>query len=153
MLGLLFLLSVTVFLLFAILPGDPARLTCGKACTPAIIESNRHRLGLDEPPLTQYVKFVSGIFVGRTFSEDSPQPIKCDAPCLGYSFNRQEQVMSLIARSAPVTFFLAIGAFVIWIFFGLALGIIAALNRGRWGDRLIMGISLVGYSMPAFFLG
>jgi peptide/nickel transport system permease protein len=153
MLGLLFLLSVTVFLLFAILPGDPARLTCGKACTPAIIESNRHRLGLDEPPLTQYVKFVSGIFVGRTFSEDSPQPIKCDAPCLGYSFNRQEQVMSLIARSAPVTFFLAIGAFVIWIFVGLALGIVAALNRGRVTDRVIMGISLIGYSMPAFFLG
>lgn len=153
MLMLLFLLSVSVFLLFAILPGDPARLTCGKACTPAIIEANRHRLGLDKPPLTQYVEFVSGIFAGRTFSEDSPQPIKCDAPCLGYSFNRQEQVMSLIARSAPVTFFLAIGAFVIWIFFGLLLGIIAALNRGRWGDRLIMGISLVGYSMPSFFLG
>ena len=153
MLLLLFLLSVSVFLLFAILPGDPARLTCGKACTPAIIEANRHRLGLDKPPLTQYVEFVSGIFAGRTFSEDSPEPIKCDAPCLGYSFNRQEQVMSLIARSAPVTFFLAVGAFVIWMFFGLALGIIAALNRGRWGDRLIMGISLVGYSMPAFFLG
>jgi peptide/nickel transport system permease protein len=153
MLMLLFLLSVSVFLLFSILPGDPARLTCGKACTPALIESNRHRLGLDEPPLTQYVKFVSGIFVGRTFSADSPQPIKCDAPCLGYSFTRQEQVMSLISRAAPVTFFLAIGAFVIWIIVGLSLGIVAALNRGRWGDRLIMGISLVGYSMPSFFIG
>ena len=83
---LLFLLSISVFFLFNLLPGDPARLTCGKACTPAIIEANRHRLGLDEPVLTQYVKFVSGIFVGRTFSPDSPQPIKCDAPCLGYSF-------------------------------------------------------------------
>ncbi|HEY8922409.1 MAG TPA: ABC transporter permease [Candidatus Limnocylindria bacterium] len=153
MLMLLFLLSVSVFLLFSILPGDPARLTCGKACTPVIIEANRHRLGLDEPPLTQYVKFVSAIFVGRTFSPDSPEPIKCDAPCLGYSFNRHEQVMSLITRAAPVTFFLAIGAFVIWIFVGLSLGIVAALNRGRLGDRLIMGISLIGYSMPAFFLG
>ncbi|MEO8638308.1 MAG: ABC transporter permease [Chloroflexota bacterium] len=150
---LLFLLSVTVFLLFSILPGDPARLTCGKACTPVIIEANRHRLGLDEPPLTQYVKFMSGIVVGRTFSPDSPEPIKCDAPCLGYSFNRQEQVMSLITRAAPVTFFLAIGAFIIWIFIGLSLGIFAALNRGRWGDRLIMGISLIGYSMPSFFIG
>jgi len=77
-----------VFFLFNLLPGDPARLTCGKACTPEIIEANRHRLGLDEPPLTQYVKFVSAIFVGRTFSPDSPAPIICDAPCLGYSFNR-----------------------------------------------------------------
>src|SRR5659263_711341 len=115
MLLLLFLLSVSVFLLFSILPGDPARLTCGKACTPIIIEQNRHRLGLDEPVLTQYFKFVSGVFVGRTFSADSPQPIDCKAPCLGYSFTRHEEVMSLIARSAPVTLFLALGAFVMWI--------------------------------------
>ncbi len=153
MLLLLFLLSVSVFFLFNLLPGDPARLTCGKACTPVIIEANRHRLGLDEPPLTQYVKFVSGIFVGRTFSPDSPQPIVCEAPCLGYSFTRHEEVMSLIARSAPITFFLAIGAFLLWIAVGLALGIFAALHRGRWGDRLIMGASLIGYSMPSFFIG
>lgn len=153
MLLLLFLLSVSVFALFSLLPGDPARLSCGKACTPVLIEQNRHRLGLDEPVVTQYVKFVSGIFVGRTFSPDSPQPIQCKAPCLGYSFTRHEEVMSIIARSAPVTLFLAIGAFIIWILVGLTLGIIAALNRGRWGDRLIMGISLVGYSMPSFFIG
>jgi len=150
---LLFLLSVTVFALFNLLPGDPARLTCGKACTPAIIEANRHRLGYDDPVLIQYTKFVSGIFVGRTFSPDSPQPIECEAPCLGYSFTRHEEVMSIISRSAPTTFFLAIGAFIIWIFFGLTLGIIAALNRGRWADRIIMGISLIGYSMPSFFIG
>jgi peptide/nickel transport system permease protein len=150
---LLFLLSVTVFVLFSLLPGDPARLSCGKACTTSIIEANRHRLGLDDPVPTQYVKFVSGIFFGRTFSPESPQPIKCEAPCLGYSFTRHEEVMSLISRSAPVTFFLAVGAFVIWIFFGLLLGIVAALNRGKWIDRLIMGVSLVGYSMPAFFIG
>jgi peptide/nickel transport system permease protein len=153
MLTLLFLLSLTVFFLFSILPGDPARLTCGRACTPAVIEANRHRLGLDEPPVTQYVKFVTGIFAGRVYSPDSPEPIHCDAPCLGYSFARQEQVMSLITRAAPVTFFLAVGAFVLWIFVGLSLGIFAALNRGRWGDRLIMGISLFGYSMPSFFIG
>jgi peptide/nickel transport system permease protein len=150
---LLFLLSISVFFLFTLVPGDPARLTCGKACTPQIIEANRHRLGLDEPPLTQYVKFVSGIFFGRTFSPESPQPIECEAPCLGYSFTRREEVMSLISRSAPVTFFLAVGAFLLWIFVGLTLGIVAALNRGRFTDRLIMGISLFGYSMPSFFIG
>jgi peptide/nickel transport system permease protein len=150
---LLFLLSIAVFFLFNLLPGDPARLTCGKACTPQIIEANRHRLGLDEPVLTQYAKFVSGIFVGRTFSPDSPEPIKCDAPCLGYSFTRHEEVLSTIARAAPVTFWLAIGAFILWIFVGLSLGILAALNRGHWPDRLVMGISLIFYSFPSFFLG
>lgn len=150
---LMFLLSIVVFFLFNLLPGDPARLTCGKACTPEIIEANRHRLGLDEPPLTQYVKFVSAIFVGRTFSPDSPAPIICDAPCLGYSFNRHQQVMALITQAAPVTFWLAIGAFILWITAGISLGIFAALNHGRWPDRLVMTISLIGYSLPAFFLG
>ena len=153
MLILLFLLSVTVFFLFSLLPGDPARLTCGKACSPEIVESNRHRLGLDDPVLVQYQKFVSGLFVGRVFSPDSPEPIVCDAPCLGYSFFRRETVGSLIARAAPVTFWLAIGAFVIWMAIGLFFGIVAALNRGNWIDRLITGISLIGYSMPSFFLG
>ena len=90
MITLLFLLSITVFFLFNLLPGDPARLTCGKACNPQTIEANRHRLGYDEPVLTQYTKFVTGIFVGRTFSADSPEPIVCEAPCLGYSFNRHQ---------------------------------------------------------------
>jgi peptide/nickel transport system permease protein len=96
---------------------------------------------------------VTGIFVGRTYSENSPAPIQCEAPCLGYSFERQEQVLSLIARSAPVTFWLAIGAFILWLTIGISLGIFAALRRGRWPDRLIMGISLVGYSLPSFFIG
>lgn len=153
MFALLFLLSATVFVLFDLLPGDPARLTCGKACSPEIVAANRHRLGLDQPVLTQYEGFVSAIFVGRTFSSDSPEPIVCHAPCLGYSYNHHEQVMILITTAAPVTFWLAIGAFLIWITIGISLGIFAALNHGRWPDRLVMGISLVGYSMPSFFIG
>lgn len=150
---LLFLLSLAVFFLFNLLPGDPARLTCGKACTPSIIEANRHRLGLDEPPLTQYAKFVTGIFLGREFSSDSPKPVECPAPCLGYSFNRHETVTSLISRAAPVTFWLAIGAFAMWIVIGILGGIYAALRRGKWQDRVIVGASLVGYSLPSFFIG
>jgi peptide/nickel transport system permease protein len=153
MVVLLFLLSVTVFVLFNLLPGDPARLTCGRACTPAIIAANRHRLGLDQPVLTQYINFAKGLFVGRTFSEDSPEPIHCAAPCLGYSYNQHDQVLWLIARAAPVTFWLAVGAFIIWIVIGISMGIVAALNRGSWVDRTIMGISLIGYSMPSFFIG
>ncbi len=153
MLLLLFLLSLAVFLLFTLLPGDPARLTCGKACSPQIIEANRHRLGLDEPILVQYWKFFSGLFVGRVFSPDSPQPIVCNAPCLGYSFNHREQVLTLIMRALPVTFWLAVGGFLLWMTSGVATGIYAALRRGRWQDRTVMGIALVGYSMPSFFIG
>jgi len=101
----------------------------------------------------QYVKFVSGIFFGREFSSDSPKPIECHAPCLGYSFNRHEEVMSLITGAAPVTFWLAMGAFIMWIIVGVTLGIFAALRRGKWQDRIIMGVSLAGYSLPSFFFG
>jgi peptide/nickel transport system permease protein len=153
MITLLFLLSVTVFVLFQALPSDPARLTCGKICTPAVLRANKIRLGYDKPILEQYAVFVGGIFNGREFSSSSPQPIVCKAPCLGYSYSRHEEVLSLIARAAPVTFWLAIGAFILWISVGVSLGIFAALKRGRWPDRVVMGVSLVGYSFPSFFIG
>ena len=154
MLLLLFLLTLAVFFLFNLLPFDPARLTCGKICTPALLEANRHRLGYDLPLLQQYWNFVSGIFVGRTFAGEGTLPgIVCSAPCLGYSFLRHEQVLGMIVKSFPVTFWLTLGGFVMWITTGLAAGIYAALRRGRWQDRTLMGIALFGYSMPSFFLG
>ena len=150
---LLFLLTLATFILFNMLPFDPARLTCGKVCTPALLESNRHRLGLDLPPLDQYLVYLKGILFGRTFAAGGPQPVICAAPCLGYSFLRHEQVLTMITRAFPVTFWLAIGGFVIWIVTGLIAGIYAALHRGKWQDRTIMGAALIGYSLPSFFIG
>ena len=63
------LISMSVFLIFDVLPMDPARLTCGKACSPAVVEANRHRLGLDVPVQVQYGRWVKGLFVGRTYGE------------------------------------------------------------------------------------
>jgi peptide/nickel transport system permease protein len=151
--GLLFLLSITVFFLFSILPSDPARLTCGKICTPELLQSNRERLGLDKPVVDQYETFVTGIFTGRVFDADSPDPIVCGVPCLGYSFTRHEEVTSLIGRALPITIWLALGAFVIWMVVGILLGIYAALRRGRWQDRTVLGVSMIGYSLPSFFFG
>jgi peptide/nickel transport system permease protein len=62
-------------------------------------------------------------------------------------------VLTLITQAAPPTFWLAIGAFILWITIGISLGIVAALNRGRWPDRVVMTVSLVGYSLPSFFFG
>ena len=153
MVALLFLVTVAVFVLFNLVPGDPARLYCGKSCTPAVIDAIHTRMELDIPMVEQYTRFVSGIFFGRTFSPTSPQPIECEAPCLGYSYDKHTEVLSLITRAAPVTFYLAIGAFVVWLVVGISFGIFAALKRGRWPDRLVIGLSLVGYSMPSFFIG
>jgi peptide/nickel transport system permease protein len=150
---LLVLLTLAVFFLFNLLPFDPARLTCGKVCTPDLLEANRHRLGFDLPILQQYMNFVTGIFAGRTFGADTARPIICSAPCLGYSFLQHSDVTSMIARALPVTFWLAIGGFIVWMTIGLAGGVIAALRRGKWQDRTLMTIALVGYSMPSFFIG
>lgn len=146
-------LSMITFLIFNALPADPARLTCGKACTPQVIEANRARLGLDKPIYEQYAVFAKGIVAGRTYGEGTSVSFDCSRPCLGYSFRKGEEVTDLLWSRFPVTAQLALGAFVLWIVFGVSIGIIAALRRGRWQDRTIMGFALIGYSFPSFFIG
>ena len=97
---ILVLLSMLTFLLFSALPADPAALTCGKTCTPQIIEANRVRLGLDLPLWQQYVEFVKGIFFGRTYGSGTAT-FECSAPCLGYSFRRGEEVTPLDPQRPP----------------------------------------------------
>ena len=150
---MLFLVTVAVFILFSLVPTDPARLTCGKACNPQIIEANRVRLGLDQPLYIQYWEWFKGLFVGRTYAEGTPVEFSCPAPALGYSFRKNECVTQLIMDRLPVTMQLAAGAFVIWMIVGILSGIYAALRRGKWQDRTLVGLALVGYSFPTFFIG
>jgi peptide/nickel transport system permease protein len=79
--------------------------------------------------------------------------IVCAAPCLGYSFTKNEPVLQLILDRLPATIFLALGAFVLFLVGGVTLGVYSALRRGRWQDKTMMGMSLVGYSLPSFFIG
>jgi peptide/nickel transport system permease protein len=153
MIILLLLLTLVVFVLFNLLPGDPARLACGKSCSPQVLDAIRHRLEYDIPLTEQYFRFLHGLFFGRTYGADSGTGILCAAPCLGYSFLQHENVLALITRAFPVTFWLTVGGFVVWMTIGLIGGIYAALRRGRWQDRSLMGIALFGYSMPSFFIG
>jgi len=145
-------LTMVVFLIFNALPADPARLTCGKSCSPQIVEANRHRLGLDDPLPVQYEKFVKGIFAGRTYGEGKAT-FSCHVPCLGYSFRKGQQVSDMIGARFPITLQLALGAFVMWILLGVSVGIVGALKKGKWQDRTIMGFAMVGYSFPSFFVG
>jgi len=146
------LVSMSVFIIFAVLPIDPARLTCGKGCSPPVIEANRHRLGLDVPLQVQYGRFVKGIFEGRTFG-DGAAKFTCPAPALGYSFNRHECVTALVASAFPVTFSLAIGAFILWLLLGVSLGILAAKRQGKWQDKASTVFVLTGISLPTFISG
>ena len=152
MILMLTILSIITFLLFNAVPTDPARLTCGKTCTPDIVAANRIRLGLDQPLYVQYIDWIKGIFVGRTFGSGSAT-FECSAPCLGYSFRNGEEVTTMIVDALPVTLYLALGAFVLWMLVGISAGIAAAKHHGKWQDRTIMSVSLVGYSLPVFFIG
>jgi peptide/nickel transport system permease protein len=150
---LLLALTLAVFVLFNLIPGDPARLACGKSCSPQVLDAIRHRLEYDLPMWEQYFRFLKGIFFGRVYGDNPTTQLVCAAPCLGYSYLRHESVLGLIGRSFPITFWLTLGGFIVWIVTGLIAGIYAALRRGRWQDRSLMGIALVGYSMPSFFIG
>lgn len=149
---LLAIISFFTFWIFSALPADPAALTCGKNCRPEVIESNRERLGYDKPFIEQYGAYMKGIFTGREYGEDTAA-VHCPAPSLGYSYDRHECVTSLIASTLPVTASIAFGAFVLWMAMGVGLGTLAALKRGKWQDRFATAFSVIGVSLPTFFLG
>jgi peptide/nickel transport system permease protein len=148
----LLLVSVVVYGVFSILPFDPAALTCGQKCTPAIVEANRVKLGFDKPLWEQYWLFLSGIFVGRTYGAGSAE-FTCPAPSFGYSFNENMCVTDMLKEALPITINLAIGAFIIWIIVGVGLGLLAANFRGRWPDTISTVFVLLGTSMPTFVTG
>jgi len=157
--ALLIVMSIVTFLLFYATPTDPARLTCGKNCTPTGIENNRKYLGLDKSLSAQYFDFVGGIFHERKFPADpelqKARPdliVHCKAPCLGYSPLHNEEVWTYLKPKLPVTISLVIGAFLLWIISGVLLGIVAALFKGRFLDRFLVSGALLFYSFPTFFI-
>jgi len=157
---MLVVVSIVTYVLFYAIPGDPARLTCGRSCTPELISQNRQALGLDRSITEQYGRFLHGLVAGRDYPDDSqlarthPEFIThCDAPCLGYSPTRQTTVNNVLGRAAPVTLSLTLGAFVLWMLVGVGLGVLSAVRRGHIVDKLLLGVSLIGYSFPTFFVG
>jgi peptide/nickel transport system permease protein len=158
--AMLVIISMATFVVYFAGPTDPASYTCGRHCTAEIIEANRHALGFDKPIYVQYGQFLKGLVTERRFPDDpeqqrrAPQTIvHCAAPCLGYSFVRQEPVTRLIADGFPITFSIALGGFVLWMAIGITGGCLAAINKGRPLDRAIVGASLGAYSLPTFFIG
>ena len=156
---MLVVISIVTFFMFYAAPTDPARLTCGKNCTPQSIEANRKSLGLDKPVPAQYAAFATGLFGGRDFPDDpvfqkqNPDKVThCPAPCLGYSPLETKLVTDYILERLPVTVSITLGAFTLWIVFGVGFGIIAALRRGSLADRGLVSAALVLYSFPAFFI-
>jgi peptide/nickel transport system permease protein len=138
-LGLLVMWAVAtvVFFMYFVAPHDVARLIAGRQASPETIAAVSRDLGLNRPVAAQY-----GSFLVRLLHGD-----------LGYSYTNSEPVTSLIAEGLPVTFSLAIGGAVLWLFLGVTSGTIAARRRKSLVDRTTTGVALLFYSMPTFLLG
>jgi peptide/nickel transport system permease protein len=133
----LFAVSVLVFLIFIVVPGgDPAVRIAGKNANDQLIENIRHTWGFDRPFYVQY-----GIMMKKAATGEL------------VSYTNQTNVVDQIKQGIPATFSLSIGAALIWLFFGVLVGIIAAVTAGRWPDRLVTLFALIGISMPVFWLG
>jgi peptide/nickel transport system permease protein len=137
MLLVLFAVSVLVFIIFNVLPGgDPAVRMAGKIPTQTNIEAIRKEWGFDEPLYVQYATMMEKIFTGDM-----------------KSYFTEQNVAAEIWRGLPRTLSLAIGAAILWMAFAIALGLYSALRAGKFSDRLLTILALIGVSIPVFWLG
>jgi peptide/nickel transport system permease protein len=152
----LLVVTLVTFGVFFLVPkatgSDPALLYIGKQADPVAVAGISKKLGLDEPILVQYGKFLKGLVVGRDY-ENGPDITHCAAPCFGFSFKTSEEVWPKLTSAIPVTFSLAVGAAVLWVLMGVLFGVVSALRRGSIWDRSVMTIALAGVSLPIYFTG
>lgn len=124
---------ITFFLLY-VLPADPVRQIAGRSATAETVESIRAELGLDQPFLVQYGRYLAGLVQGD----------------LGRSYLQRTEVAELIASRLPPTLLLMAAGIAAELVIGLTLGVIAALRRGRAVDNTLMVASFVAVSAPQF---
>ena len=137
MLLTLFVISVLTFALFEAVPnGDPARRLAGRLATANEIHYIRHEYGFDKPVYVQYARMMKNIFTGNA-----------------YSYYEGYNVTDQIRARFPNTFWLAVGAGVFWLLASIVVGTLAAIRAGRYTDRVLTVLSMVGVSFPPFFLG
>ncbi|MET7857241.1 ABC transporter permease [Streptomyces sp. NPDC005318] len=145
-------LSVVVYAAFYVAPGNVAQIACGPRCSPAQVAQVSDQLRLGDPLYLQYAHFLQGIFAGHDYSTGTGI-LHCEAPCLGRSYQNDEQVTQMILTKLPATASLAIGAFVLWIVLGVGTGLLSVWRRGRATERLLTGLTLAGTATPVFVIG
>ena len=156
---MLFVVSLVTFSIFFVVPriagGSSESLAAryvGRTATQEQVAARAERLGFNKPLYEQYWDWLSAIFVGRDVPT-GPTVEHCPAPCFGYSFIGQSPVWPDLIDRLEVTLSLAIGASIIWLLTGVAVGVISALKRGSLFDRVAMATALAGVSLPIFFTG
>lgn len=129
--------ATLVFALLHLVPGDPATVMLGEAAAASDVAELRQKLGLDRPMAAQYGQFIAGLARGD----------------IGTSFRYGTPVADEITQRLPQTLALALAAMSVAMLLALPLGILGALYQGRAVDQAAMTVSLIGISMPNFWLG
>ena len=139
MVVVMFGISIITFLIFFATPGsDPAARIAGRNAAPETVEAVRRDFGLDRPLYVQYGFMMKRLFVSRDLTSFA---------------NRGLKIVPAVASAAPATLSLVGGAAVLWMVGGVLTGVVAAATRGRWPDKLLMGISMMAVAMPVFWVG
>jgi peptide/nickel transport system permease protein len=131
------IVAVFVFALLRLTPGDPAAIIAGNAATADDVANIRLKLGLDQPIVTQFFVWI-GNMAGGDFGE---------------SFFYKRTVASLLGDRIEPTLMLSLTTIVLSVLIAVPLGVIAAYRQGTWIDRIVMGFSVLGFSVPVFVIG
>jgi len=144
------LTSMITFAVFFFGPSNPADLICqqGGHCTAEKQQRIEHELGFDQSVVSQYGKFVKGIFVDREI--EAGGTYHCDAPCLGISYSTKLEVRKEMTKRYPVTIWIAVGGSIIFLSVGVTLGVLAARWRGTVTDKSLVTGSLLLYAVPYY---
>jgi peptide/nickel transport system permease protein len=135
----LFAISVLVFLIFFATPGvDPAARIAGRNADPATLAQVKHEFGLDRPLPIRYLLMMRHLFISRDLTS---------------YVNRGTKVIPQILQAVPITLSLVVGAAVLWMVFGVAMGVAAAARQGTAVDPIMVLLGVVGVSMPVYWLG
>ena len=129
--------ALVVFLLLRLTPGDPAAILAGDNASPEQLARIRASLGLNEPLYTQFFSWVGKLLHGD----------------LGVSLISQVPVLQMISQRIEPTLSVAIATIILSILVAVPLGVIAAWKHGTWIDRFVMGLSVIGFSVPVFVIG
>jgi peptide/nickel transport system permease protein len=136
--GIFFVVTVVTYVIFFIIPVNPARHACGQRATETCIRLARHTLGLDKPIYVQYGRFVWRL----TYHHD-----------LGRSFVNRQSVNDIVLNAAPVTASLGIGGLIAMLTMAFPIGLLSALRPRSKLDRAAMTFSLAAISLPTFWVG
>ncbi|WP_030320612.1 ABC transporter permease [Streptomyces sp. NRRL B-3229] len=145
-------LSVIIYVVFYATPGNVAQITCGPRCSPEQVHQVAQQLRLDDPLYLRYWHFLQGIVVGHDYSTGTSVE-HCPAPCLGLSYQSDQQVTQIILNKLPVSLSLVVGGMVLWLLLGVGTGVLSAWRRGRFSERALTGLTLAGVATPVFVIG